>query len=977
MTTHRLSRAIALGVMLALVMPGGALAAAPDAQDDSATVNEDEATLIDVLDNDSDDDMDILTIVGFTDPDHGTVEFADGGSSLTYEPAADYDGSDSFDYTISDGTDEDTAKVDVTIDPVDDPPVAVDDAASVTEDVTTPIDVVDNDTDIDGGTKLVQSKTNGTHGDVTITGGGTGVSYDPDLNYAGADSFKYHLNGGSEATVSITIAAVDDAPVAIDDEANIAEDLATPINVLGNDDDVDGGLMHVVAKSNGTHGTVTITGGGTGLSYDPAVNYTGSDSFTYDLNGGSQATVTVTVGAIDDAPVAVDDAASVAEDVTTPIDVLDNDTDIDGGLMHVVAKSNGVHGDVAITGGGTEVSYDPDLNYVGEDTFTYGLNGGSTATVTVTVGAADDAPVAEDDEFTILEDATIQTFDVLDNDTDIDAGPMSVTSVTDPPKGTASLAPGGAGVRYIPSLNANGDDEFVYALNGGSTATVTVHITPVDDPPVAVGDSFTVAEDPLSPVSLDVRLNDTDVDGGPKTIVIVTNGSKSTVAIAGGGTSLRYMPAANATGADTFTYTLNGGSVSAVHIDITPSNDDPVAGPDSLSLPEGASAVPVPVLANDTDVDGDALTISSTTGPAKGAVAVGVGGTSLTYKPFPGLFGADSFTYTVADGQGGSAVGTVSVTITSGNHAPSAVNDARSVPQGAGPTPLTILANDQDLDGNTLTITTKTNGAHGTVVIIGGGTGLTYNPVNSYDGIDTFTYTISDGLASDSATVLVTVVHDTAPPVAVAPVARFPGQTAGGSTTKARVTWGATDPGSGIKRYKVQVSVDGKAWKTIRLPKATTRTIVSALKTGHRYRFRVRATDGEGNTSAYVKGPLLTPVRSSEASAKVTYVGAWAKTKTSKALGGATRHATSSAKRARFAFTAYDVGWIATRTTKSGKARIYLDGALVATIDLDRAKTTYRKLVFARHFATLGPHVLEIQPVGDGRVDIDGFVVFR
>ena len=318
------------------------------------------------------------------------------------------------------------------------------------------------------------------------------------------------------------------------------------------------------------------------------------------------------------------------------------------------------------------------------------------------------------------------------------------------------------------------------------------------------------------------------------------------------------------------------------------------------------------------------------------------------------------------------------MTITSGNHAPSAVNDAKSVPQGAGPTPLTILANDQDLDGNTLTITAKTNGAHGTVVITGGGTGLTYNPVNSLRrhrhvhvhhqrrprlGLRRRSWSPSSMTRT--------------PPVVVAPLARVPGQTVGGSTTKARLTWGATDPGSGIKRYKVQVSVDGKAWKTITLPKATSRTIAPDSRPATRYRFRVRATDGEGNISAYVKGPLLKPVRSSEASTKVTYVGAWAKTKTTKALGGATRHATSSAKRARFTFTGYDVGWIATRTTKSGKAQIYIDGALVTTIDLDRAKTTYRKLVFARHFATLGPHVLEIQPVGDGRVDIDGFVVLR
>ncbi len=76
-------------------------------------------------------------------------------------------------------------------------------------------------------------------------------------------------------------------------------------------------------------------------------------------------------------------------------------------------------------------------------------------------------------------------------------------------------------------------------------------------------------------------------------------------------------------------------------------------------------------------------------------------------------------------------------------------------------------------------------------------------------------------------------------------------------------------------------------------------------------------------------------------------------------------------------FTGHDVGWIATRYTSSGKAEVYIDGTLVRIVDLDRSTTGYRKLVFSRHFATLGSHTLEIRPVGDGRVDIDGFVVNR
>ena len=440
------------------------------------------------------------------------------------------------------------------------------------------------------------------------------------------------------------------------------------------------------------------------------------------------------------------------------------------------------------------------------------------------------------------------------------------------------------------------------------------------DEPQAIADSFVIAED-ATVQTLDVLANDTDIDGGPKEVTAVGSATKGTPSVSPGNDAVRYLPEADANGTDSFTYTLNGGSVATVTVTITASNDPPVAEPNSLNIPANAAAVDVHALANDRDVDGDTLTISAKTNPSKGQVVIGGGGATITYQPFHNLFGPDSFTYTVSDGHGGTAIGTVSVTITSGNHAPNAVNDSLHVPQGAGPRQLTILANDQDVDGNNLTIKAKTNGAHGTVVITGGGTGLTYNPVNSYHGIDTFTYTISDGLLADTATVLVTVDRDRTAPVVVAPTERFPGHTVGSSTTKARLTWSARDPGSGVKRYKLQVSVDGGGWKTISLPKATTKSIDPTLKTGHTYRFRVRAMDGMGNVSAYVKGPLLKVVRYSEASGMLEYVGVWARSTTTKALGGATRHAASSAKRATFVFTGYDIGWIATTATSSGKAR--------------------------------------------------------
>ena len=317
------------------------------------------------------------------------------------------------------------------------------------------------------------------------------------------------------------------------------------------------------------------------------------------------------------------------------------------------------------------------------------------------------------------------------------------------------------------------------------------------------------------------------------------------------------------------------------------------------------------------------------------------------------------------------------------NHAPVADDDTFTVDEDAGPTTVPVLDNDADPDGDALEIGAASDALHGTVAVSSDESELTYEPDPGYHGPNSFTYTIDDGIDDDTATVSVAVIAkpgpdpDVAPPVVTAPITRWLGQTVAAGTTTARISWGATDAGSGVTSYKLQSSVDGGGWKTIALPTATTTSTDRKLKTGHAYHYRVRATDGSGNVSSYTAGPSLTPVRYSEASTRITYTGAWKKTTSPKALGGAARHATASTKRATFHFTGYDVGWIATRTTSSGKARVFIDGTLIGTVDLDRASTAYRKLVFARHFATLAAHDLVIQPVGDGRVDIDGFVVIR
>jgi hypothetical protein len=306
-----------------------------------------------------------------------------------------------------------------------------------------------------------------------------------------------------------------------------------------------------------------------------------------------------------------------------------------------------------------------------------------------------------------------------------------------------------------------------------------------------------------------------------------------------------------------------------------------------------------------------------------------------------------------------------------------AVGDLLTVAKDAGPTSVDVLANDTALPGHALTVVGKTNGAHGTVAITGGGTGLTYDPAQSFVGIDAFSYTASDGQGgSDSATVTVTVVGDTTPPSVVAPAQRFLGQTVAG-TLKTRITWSATDTGSGIKAYTPQQSTNGGTWTTIPLV-ASTRTFVDrSLTDGVAYRFRVRATDGEGNISPWQYSSVFKPARFQEGTALATYLGTWGTWKSASHLGGAARYAGTFGKRVSFKTSAYDIGLVWARTTTSGSADIYVDGVFASRVNLRATATMYRQLIFTRHWPTLTSHTIEIRPIGTGRVDIDAFVVLR
>jgi subtilisin-like proprotein convertase family protein len=336
------------------------------------------------------DAVEIGTVTAAAD---GSWSFTDtaGGGSATYSVSA----------TDAAGNTAQSADFSYVPDPANGAPVATDDSAAISEDTPVAIPVLANDSDPDGDTVAIESVGPAANGAVALNPDGT-ITYTPTANWSGTDSFSYTVSdgrGGTDtATVTVTVSAVNDAPVAADDSAATNEDTAVVVAVLANDSDVEGDSLGLTIESQGAHGTATVNPDGT-ITYTPAANWSGTDSFSYrvsDGQGGSTvASVTVTVNPVNDTPVAGDDSAATDQATAVVIAVLANDSDIDGDALTVTGAGNGAHGTTAVNADGT-ITYTPNAGFAGEDSFTYtisdGQGGTETATVTVAVNPAPPPP---------------------------------------------------------------------------------------------------------------------------------------------------------------------------------------------------------------------------------------------------------------------------------------------------------------------------------------------------------------------------------------------------------------------------------------------------------------------------------------------------------------------------------------------------------------------------------------------------------
>ncbi|WP_309241925.1 Ig-like domain-containing protein [Leclercia barmai] len=787
----------------------------PVAVNDARILNEDSPQVSgNLLDNDRDGDGDALTLPRFTldgtsyaagttvtlSGNRGTLQvFADG--RYLYMPVADWNGNLTLDYSISDGNMGGTAqgRFTLTVNPVAD---VQDDVYTAHAGQSIVADVLSNDS-FSNADKRVTGVTQPAHGIVTITANNT-LLYVPQKGFVGTDTYTYTVtSGGVTETAMVTVIMTNTAPGTGNFFATTLEDTDATGNILTTLRDPDGDPIVVSGFSvNNVNYNVgqraTIAGAGTFI-IDAAGNYTFTPVSDWNgkvptieitLSDGNQggtntALLDITVTSVADI---VSDTATTHAGKSVTIDVLANDS-FENSAKAITATSTPLHGSVSIVG--NQLVYTPMAGYVGTDTFTYTVTSGGVDEIsTVVVSMTNTAPVSRDVTLSTAED-NVLTDRVSGTDADGDA--LLLTGFTLDGIGYRA---GQTAVVEAGSLTMNADGRWVftpaadwngtvplatYTLSDGNTGTTTSNLR-ISVIPVADTRNDQAVTHANNGIVIPVLDNDTFTNKQQVTIAAgrPVAGSILSVSDQGGqiqvlgDNSVRYQPPANFVGTDTFTYTVTSynGVVETATVTILVTNSQPGAIDDRQTLAEDST---LSGRFNVVDTDGDVLRVVSFNAGGQTLVMGSDAGKTLTlagvgtlvvnadltwrFTPVADWNGmVPEIGYTVTDGKpGGDISGKLTLIVTPVSDAR---NDAMSLHAGQSNT-RDLLANDTFTNSDRR-VTSVTQGQHGSVSINADGT-VTYTPVSSYVGQDTYTYTVTSGGVTETATVILTITNT--PPV--------------------------------------------------------------------------------------------------------------------------------------------------------------------------------------------------------------------
>jgi len=641
-----------------------------------------------------------------------------------------------------------------------DKPLASDLSLSLNEDTPTGVTLIGQGVP---GSTLTYTTSDPPHG--TISGTGPNKTYTPDSNYFGSDSFTYQVwdgpNASSPATVSITVNAVNDAPVVNNQSISTNEDENKLITLTGSD--VEGQTITYTVLSQPSHGS--LSGTPPSLTYIPTPNYFGSDSFTFKGNDGQAdsniGTISITVNSVNDVPVADNKIINTPMNTSVPITL--SGSDVENSPLTYTVTSSPTHG--SLSGSVPNLTFNPTPGYSGSDSFTYTVTDPQLATslpatVTINITSGNQAPIADNQSVTTDEDVN-KSITLTGSDPEMQS--ITFLIVSQPTHGLLTGTP--PNVIYDPDLNYFGPDSFTFKINDGvvdsNIATVSITVNPQNDAPTA--NSFSIQTEVNTSVS--APLSGSDVDNDPLTFTVVSSPLHGS--LSGTAPSLVYTPATDYSGSDSFTYRSNDGllnsALATVTISVSSGNLPPIAEPQDIVLNEDTT-IPITLIASDPE--GAPLTYSflhpTTNGSLLGTAP------NMTYDPYDNYFGTDYFIFRVSDGVQWSQAATVNITVNPINDAPRATAQSVQTPKNVY---LDIQLTGSDVDGDPLSFSIHTFPQNGSLGTINPLTNIVrYTPNSNYFGPDFFRFNASDGTLTSAspASVSITVTNDVVnlPPIA-------------------------------------------------------------------------------------------------------------------------------------------------------------------------------------------------------------------
>ena len=694
----------------------------------------------------------------------GNVTLLDNERSLLYTGTPDFNGEVIVHYTIIDegGFESLEGKITLTVTPVNDVPLVLSSSLTIDEDEVGSIDLSSYISDIDSNNLQISNLT-ANNGSVTLNG--TTITYTPNSNYNGEDTISYTVNdgdgGSTEGSISITVNSVNDKPIVVNDIYSVAEEGAIILTPLSNDSDIETINADLTVESFylvSGEGTITLLDNERSLSYTGTPDFNGEVIIHYTIidEGGFESLegkITLTVTAVNDAPVVLSSSLIINEDEVGSIDISSYISDIDSNNLQI---SNLTANNGSVTLNGTIITYTPNSNYNGEDTISYTVNdgdGGSTeGSISITINSVNDKPVVAADTYTVAEGGTI-ILTPLSNDSDIETANADLTIenfVLSSGEGIVTLLDNERSLLYIGTPDFNGKAIIHYTIvdEGGFESLegeITLTVTPVNDAPTFINFNASTLESTETTIDISEYINDVDEDSLSISSVSVEGGDNIGT-ITTSGTSITVDPTEDLNGEYALLVTISDGKLSTVgriNLSILEVDTATRVNDDFFTVNEDQQSFLFPLL-NDTD-DDSILTIASILSSSNSSTSV-YDGNVLIYTPNANFVGEDIIYYTVDNDGGGGAnlQGKITIEVININDAPVFTAPISNLTVDEDGQLLIDWSNYiTDIDSSSFTINSleSQNG----VAIINEQRNIRYSPNNNYHGNDIITGIVNDG----------------------------------------------------------------------------------------------------------------------------------------------------------------------------------------------------------------------------------------